>query len=91
LQERKEDAYMNILFLSPEAAALLGVILLVYFFILVLKSIGSNMPDKSMEEIDADWEKFRELAGPFTWGERIFAIVVFALVALFAAWLATIT
>ena len=82
---------MNILFLSPEAATLLGVTLLVWFLVLVLKSIGRNITVKSQEELDADWEKFRELAGPFTWGERIFAIVVFALVALFAAWLATIT
>jgi len=82
---------MNIVFLSPEAATLLGVTLLVWFLVLVLKSIGHNITVKSQEELDADWEKFRELAGPFTWGERIFAIVVFALVALFAAWLATIT
>ncbi|MBP1531658.1 MAG: hypothetical protein ILA39_05990 [Bacteroidaceae bacterium] len=82
---------MNIVFLSPEAATLLGVILLVCFFVFVLKSIGRNITVKSKEELDADWEKFKELAGPMTWGARIFAIVVFALVALFAAWLATIT
>ncbi|MBQ9559121.1 MAG: hypothetical protein IJV08_03960 [Bacteroidaceae bacterium] len=82
---------MNIFFLSPEAATLLGLTLLVWFLVLVLKSIGRNITVKSQEELDADWEKFRELAGPMTWGARIFAIVLFALVALFAAWLATIT
>lgn len=82
---------MNIVFLSPETATLLGVILLVCFFVFVLKSIGRNITVKSQEEIDTDWKKFRELAGPMTWGARIFAVVFFALVALFAAWLATIT
>jgi len=77
---------------SPETGLLIGLALIIFLIVTVIKSAGSKMVasvDKA--QADENWKKYKEAVGPMTWSERIFIIVVIALFVAFVVWLASVT
>ena len=77
---------------SPETGLLIGLALIIFLIVTVIKSAGSKMVasvDKA--QADENWKKYKEAVGPMTWPESIFIIVVIALFVAFVVWLASVT
>lgn len=81
---------MTAFFLSPEAATLLGIVLIICLIGAGIKSVG-----KSLGAVDhtkyKTWKEFKKEVGPMTWQERIVSVILIALFVAFVIWLAEIT
>lgn len=76
--------------LSPLTGCLLGLILIMAFIWIVIKSVGRKMPSTD-PDFDGKYKEVMKNMGPMTWQERIVSVILITAFVALVVWIASIT